>query len=312
MSDDLGLGKFGLDLSQLETAGYIKPGITAVATAAAAAGSSVASLPSVLNSPTAFTGKDGIKTVSALLNNEAVQNTIQTNLMSQGLNELKSAGIPVADLNAGAVAGLANNAAKSVTNTLSSLQGLAPPAVKAQFDTVTKNTAFAVTLAETKVEPAVVGEVSAAPATNTVNSETLNAAAARVVGNPKVPSVSEPPVPDAKERVSIFLKWIDSLYQTLKALVPVVDEAEKNGKISQDEWSRINAAFKAVQREFNAENLRYQTETYDAIKALPEGYTRSTLTTAWELIKNRNLKSFLEFALILKDRIAALEAKIQA
>lgn len=183
ISDQLGVGKFGLDLPQLEKAGYVKPGVAASVTNGAA------SLTSVLKSPTVFTGKDGVKNINGLLGNETLQNNIQTGLMQTGLDGLKSAGVPVEALNPGAVAGLATSAAKSVESTLSTLQGTAPPDVKAAFDSTIKNTAFAVNLANTKVSPAVLGEVSAKPAENTVNLETIVAAGRRVIGNPKVPSV---------------------------------------------------------------------------------------------------------------------------
>jgi hypothetical protein len=93
----------------------------------------------------------------------------------------------VDQFNPQAIAGLANNAAKSVTNTLTNLQGKATAALKATFDSVTRDSAFAVNFADTKVEPEVLGEVTAEPAENTVDTVVLDAAEKRVVGNAKVP-----------------------------------------------------------------------------------------------------------------------------
>lgn len=183
ISDAKGLGKFGLNLPQLEKAGFVKPGLSDSLGPGA-------SLTSVLSSATAFTGKDGIKNVSGLLNNENLQNNIQSGLMKNGLSDLKAAGIPVSNLNPGAIAGLATNAAKSVGDTLNNLAGKATSASKAAFDSVTKDTSFAVTLADTKVDKALLGQISAVPAVGTVNAETLNAAAKRILGNSKIFSVA--------------------------------------------------------------------------------------------------------------------------
>jgi hypothetical protein len=181
VSDSLGVGKFGFDLPQLEKAGFIKPGTTAIA-------GTVASLTSVLSSPTVFTGKDGVKNLDGILGNAGLQDKIQTSLMATGLNELKAVGVSVDQFNPQAIAGLANNAAKSVTNTLTNLQGKATAALKATFDSVTRDSAFAVNFADTKVEPEVLGEVTAEPAENTVDTVVLDAAEKRVVGNAKVPN----------------------------------------------------------------------------------------------------------------------------
>lgn len=182
-TDAKGVGSFGLNLNQLEQSGLVKRGLSAAAGAGA-------SLTAVLKSPTAFTGKDGIKSLDGLLRSSTAQATAQKGLMTSGLSGLKSSGVPLGVLGGGAVAALALSAAKSLPNTLKSLTGTAPPDVKAEFDQTTKDTNYAVQLAETKVDRAVLGETSAQPADNTVNTETVNAAAQRVVGNDKVPDVA--------------------------------------------------------------------------------------------------------------------------
>lgn len=184
VSDSAGVGKFGFDLSQLELSGIVKKGLSA----AVGIGTSILS---VLKSPLAFTGKDGIKGLGDLLGNETAQNNIQKGLMETGLGSLKSAGVPVSDFNPAAIAGLANNAAKSVSGTLQNLSGVASAASKASFESVTRNTAFAVNLADTKVDKTVLGEVTAEPASDTVNTETVNAASRRVIGNDRVPDVAD-------------------------------------------------------------------------------------------------------------------------
>ena len=70
LSNNKGLGSFGLGLKQLETAGYVKPGVSALADKGASLFSSVA------KSPAAWTGKDGIQSKDDFKNNPAVQDKI--------------------------------------------------------------------------------------------------------------------------------------------------------------------------------------------------------------------------------------------
>lgn len=186
ISNTAGVGKFGLDATQLEAAGVLKPGV-----AAQYLQNGVNSLTSVLKSPTVFTGKDGIKSLTDLLSSESKQNGIQQNLMAQGLDGLKQVGIPTDSLNPSALAGTVLNAAKSLPNTVDWAKGLPlPPGIKSAFDTVARDAAFAVDFAKQKVDNSLKQEIVPVPASDTVNRETLNAAATRVVGNAKVPPVS--------------------------------------------------------------------------------------------------------------------------
>lgn len=307
ISDELGVGKFGFDLSQLEKAGYVKPGTAAVVSGGSAL------LTDVLKSPTVFTGKDGVKNVNGLLNNETLQNNIQTGLMQSGLTELKSAGIPIDSLNPGAIAGLATAAAKSVGSTLSTLQGTAPPDVKAAFDNTMKNSSFAVSLANTKVTPAVLGEVSAAPATNTVNNETLDAAATRVVGNPKVPSVTEPPKKAAFDVIFDALEWINQLSRRANPIDKGISQAQQEGRITQTEWDRLDALFKSVAKEFNADEgaARYVAEVTQAVKELPEGIEKDRLTVSANVVFS-NINRVTAILTRLRRELNALKEKIQA
>jgi hypothetical protein len=114
ISNALGVGKFGLDAPQLEKAGLVKPG-----TAAAFLAQGDNDLVSVLKSPTVWTGKEGVKSLDGLLSNTGLQDKVQQDLMKTGLNELKSVGIPTDKFSPQALSGLATNAAKSVTDTVS-------------------------------------------------------------------------------------------------------------------------------------------------------------------------------------------------
>jgi hypothetical protein len=186
ISNALGAGKFGFDAGQLERAGLVKPG-----TAASFLAQGVNGLTSVLKSPTVWTGKDGVKSLDGLLGNTGLQNKIQQGLMTSGIADLKSLGIPTDKLTPQALSGLATNAAKSVSDALDwakNTPGL-PAGIKSNFDAAAVNGAFAVNLTETKIDPSMLQEYKPVAAENTVNAETLNAAAKRIVGNAKVPSI---------------------------------------------------------------------------------------------------------------------------
>jgi hypothetical protein len=183
LSDNLGLGKFGLNAQQLESAGIIKPG-----TAATLLNQGQNTLTNVLKSPAVWTGKDGINNLDSLLSSVPKQDEIQQQLMSQGLNSVKQLGIPTDKLSVASLTGLANTAAKSVPNTMAWAQGLPLPAdVKAELDTASRDGAFAADFATFKVDDDMKAEITPLPAENTVDRQTVDAASKRIVGNDKVP-----------------------------------------------------------------------------------------------------------------------------
>jgi hypothetical protein len=185
ISDTLGAGKFGFDASQLESVGVLKPG-----TAATYLKQGINSLSDILKSPAVFTGKDGINNLDSLLGSVPTQDGIQQQLMSQGLNAVKQLGIPVDKLSTASLAGLANNAAKSIPTTLDWAKGLPLPAdIKSKFDTAARDGAFAADFANFKVDDPMKAVITPLPAVDTVNRQTVDAASKRIVGNDKVPTV---------------------------------------------------------------------------------------------------------------------------
>lgn len=185
MTNSLGVGKFGLDAKQLESAGYIKPGTVAKFLP----GGTSNTLTSVLASPAVWTGKDNIKNVSSLLSSVPGQDRIQQGLMSSGLNAVGQLGIPVDKLDVKSLAGTALNAAKSPEAALNWAKGALPAGAQTAFNDVARNAGFATDLANFKIDDAMKGIEESLPASDTVNRETLNAASKRIVGNKKIPAV---------------------------------------------------------------------------------------------------------------------------
>lgn len=189
LSNTNGLGKYGLGADQLERQGLLKPGTVARFLGPG----STNTLQDVLKSPAVWSGKQGITGLSDILNNGSAQDRTQQDLMKAGLDQIKSFGIPVDSLSAESVAGLSLNSAKSVDATVAWAKGQAgsiASGLQDQFDSVARDASFAVDFTDTKISNAMKGIEIPQPATDTVQRETVNAAATRVVGNEKVPPVS--------------------------------------------------------------------------------------------------------------------------
>jgi len=307
ISNALGAGKFGLDASQLERAGLVKPG-----TAAAFLSAGDNDLVSVLKSPTVWTGKDGVKGLGGLLGNSGLQDKVQQGLMKTGLNDLKSIGIPTDKLTPQALSGLATNAAKSVTDTANwakNAPGL-PADIKAKFDTTAVNGAFAVNLTQAKVDEPVLQETKPVAADNTVNSATVDAASQRVVGNDKVPSVSgDGAVSIAKAQINIAVSFTSDLFASISALAGKASPLVLRPSITQDEWNELNGDLQVIRATYNNRWATIQSAMVDAINSIPEGPDRATYVGKGRLV-NDSIKRFIELVVIVKKEISNLANKI--
>jgi hypothetical protein len=220
ITNSLGVGKFGLDASQLETAGLLKPG-----TAANFLSTGVNKLTDVLKSPTVWTGKDGISSLTGLLESLPTQDAVQQKLMAVGKDAVSNLGIPTDKLNPQALAGTLANAAKSVPDTMKWAQGLPlPTGVKTAFDQTASASAFAVGVAQTKIPEPFKEEVTPPVAEGTVNRDTLNAAATRITGNAKIPAVSydsKPPKISLDQWSTDTLKTTGKAFSLLKSTIEI-------------------------------------------------------------------------------------------
>ena len=256
VSNTLGVGKFGFDGAQLESAGILKPGV-----AAQYLQSGDNKLTDVLKSPTVFTGKDGIKSLTDLLGSVPKQNNIQQGLMAKGLEGLKQVGIPVDSLNPSALVGTVLNAAKSLPAAADWAKGLPlPPGVKTAFDQVARDGAFAVDLANQNITNSLKQEIVPVPASDTVNRETVDAAASRVVGNAKVPAVSYSDAP--KVDIAKFIRAVDTALDRALALGRQARQIINSTSDSQTlqvrqleqvvgDYNAVNGTFLSLLREAN-------------------------------------------------------------
>ena len=86
MTDEKGVGLYGLDCQQLEASGYVKPGTYRRFIF------DPSPLTQVLSAPGIFTGKNGVGSVNTFLTSSASQSDAMTTLMSQSYNSLLASG----------------------------------------------------------------------------------------------------------------------------------------------------------------------------------------------------------------------------
>ena len=123
-SNDKGVGKFGLDATQLESAGLLKPG-----TASTYLSQGSNDLTTVLKSPSVWTGKSGINNLDALLKSTSVQATTQQESMAKGLGIASALGLPVDKLPAKDQGGMASVFGKDSAGGADWIRGQLPPEI---------------------------------------------------------------------------------------------------------------------------------------------------------------------------------------
>lgn len=315
VTDAKGLGEFGLSPAQLEAAGILKPGM---AKFVADGASTVTDL---LKSPAAFTGKDGIKGVEDLLGNLTKQGLIQQDLMKKGMDALKAFGIPTDLLSAAGAAGAALNSAidpAAAADFLKKIPGIGGDLAET-FLANTRDGAFAADLVK-KIPLPFKAEVVPVPAANTVNRDTVNAASARVVGNPKVPEPNYgPSVPDPdadriateeiKRLATELADQIAAATQELDTVNSSIAALESQQTITDQQWETVNAERVALGKKFNPIFASLNAAFVETINgATPE--TRTAYTPVFNRIQSA-LQEVRTNAIAAKTRTTELAKKKQ-
>jgi hypothetical protein len=86
MTNETGIGRYGLNCQQLEMSGYVKPGTYQQFIF------DPSPLTDVVSAPGIWTGQDGINSVDDFLNNSGAQNNAMSTLMSNGYDSLTATG----------------------------------------------------------------------------------------------------------------------------------------------------------------------------------------------------------------------------
>jgi len=320
LSDQKGLGAFGLGAEQLEKAGIIKPGMARLVTSGAS------SITNLLKSPAAFTGKDGIKSAADLLSNPAKQAGIQQELMSQGVAGLKALGVPTDLLSPQGLAGTALNAAKSIPGAAAFLKGLPIPddpagALTAAFNANVRDGAFAANLTQAKIPLPFKAEVKPEPAADTVNRDTVNAASARVVGNPKVPEPNYGPAkpdPGAAGRAEAEIRRLateiaDLIANTSKEFATLdanISYLEAQQTITDAQWEAVNAERVAISRKYNPVATPLNSEFTEIFNSAPEDTRVAYLPVGRRI--TQGFRDIVTVAVDAKNRITELAKKRQS
>ena len=315
ISNARGIGEYGLNIQQLETAGYVKPGISNLL----AQGTS--SLAAIAKSPASWTGKDGIQGLSGLLASPSTQGLIQQDLMAKGVAGLGAVGIPVSNLSAQGLAGMALNAAKSLPNAEAFAKGLPIPgdatgAIKAAMNTAVRDSAFAVNLVAAKIPDTFKDMQIPIPSTDTVSRATVDAASSRIAGNDKIPPVNygTPTAADpaAQATAQSALKTVVALTKArtafLTSFVSKVAALENQQTIKESEWAAVNAEYQA------AENNYVTTVVPKIAEYVLAQFTAGILaqkTTADGKELDTNTLEVVKLSKDLKQRINQLQFKIE-
>lgn len=186
ISNEYGVGKYGLSPEQLEAAGYLKPGTYEFYLA-----DSETDVTDILNNPTVWTGYAGVNNAADLLNDPKLQDDIQADLLQKSLVELRSQGVVTGTENPSKLAGLVNAAAKYGADTVKSwINGTVGDATL--LDNVNKlvrGGQYAVDLVNQKISQAVQGFSTTSPsATGTTIRTAVDQAVGQVIGSAKVPT----------------------------------------------------------------------------------------------------------------------------
>jgi hypothetical protein len=260
LSNTKGLGEFGLTISQLETAGYVKPGTKALLQ------SGTNLFASVVKSPAVWTGKDGIKGATDLLKNVPKQGQIQQDLMTKGVAGLAAVGVPVKNLSSQGLAGMALNAAKDLPSAEAFVKGLPIPgdatgAVQAEFASAVRDGAFAINLVNSKIPTAFKQQETPVPAADTVSRGTVDAASSRVVGNDKVPPPNYGPKEIAERQadgeayinksiklVNEYINPVGISFQSIKTKLAALANQQS---ITQAQYDAINNEYQNARQAYN-------------------------------------------------------------
>jgi hypothetical protein len=177
-----GLGRYALTVSQLEKAGYIKPGTYQTYQVEGSL-----STVNVLRSPAVWTGKNGMYNLNQMLVNEVLQRQTLQELLQDAYVEMQAVGVKLDRLSARELAGALACGAKDLANAILWLNGnVIPQSIADEFATLVRNCAYAVDFSDTKINDSVKDRASADNTTNTVQRASLDSATTRIVGNEKI------------------------------------------------------------------------------------------------------------------------------
>jgi hypothetical protein len=194
ISNDKGLGRYGLSADQLQQAGLIKPGTAELIS------QDPANAVSILSSPTVWTGRDGVENLDSLLANPTLQSIVQQSSLTSSYSQLSQLGVVSSTSNQllGSSANLGaviNNAANyGVGNAVAWLNNTVGGSEIGQLTTSAVQSIFGVNFSQANRgisgggNPLQTGVQSPRGFSNTVNRSVIDASFNSIIGNPKIPA----------------------------------------------------------------------------------------------------------------------------
>ena len=220
-SIEKGLGKFGLSPTQLEATGLLKAGTVAKF------GGDAGVLSSVIDSPSIWTGKDGIGNLSGFLASENVQDQVQQGLMTLGFKELKKTGIITGVETVQEATALIQSAAVlNPSDVVDWAKGQAGALITSQINNIAKNALQAVNLAVSAFALGRAGQavINIAGIIDTVNRVNVNSAVVDVINNPSVLN----PIFQPRDRTAAGIGALNSLTRSVQGGISSVASSATN------------------------------------------------------------------------------------
>lgn len=193
ISNDKGLGRYGLTADQLQQAGFIKPGTADLIS------QDPASAVNILSSPTVWTGRAGVDNLDSLLANPTLQSVVQQSSLTSSFNQLTELGVvsnttnqllrSTADLGA-----VVNNAANyGISAATAWLNNTVGGSEIGQLTTSAIQSVFGVNFSQANRSisgggnPLQTGVQTPRGFSNTVNRSVIDNAFNSIIGNNKIP-----------------------------------------------------------------------------------------------------------------------------
>lgn len=186
VSTTKGIGQYGFQPAQLESAGFLKPGAGKSIQAQLSQGKS---LGTILASPTLWSGKNGVVGLPAILSNPGLQNTMQQQFMSTTLTGMKAAGLVTGTEAPQQLSGLVQTATKfGVAAAGSFVKGVAPADLNKAISATIKSAQFATNFVTNKLAGLTGGSSVAESVSGTINRASIDKTLINALNDTKVPA----------------------------------------------------------------------------------------------------------------------------
>lgn len=295
-----GIGKYALDATQLEQAGYLKPGTFEKYLAGGKN-----PLADVLSSASVWTGKDGIRNMQGLLGNGALQTKIQQTLMTEGVQQIKQLGVNIANMASNAVGAVASVAAKGVAQAAAWIKN--SPLVSGVSTVLNKlgsAASFAVNLvgslfgggSEKRIKIPV-------PAVNTINRATVNAAAVRLLNNSKIPNPLPRENNSSALAVDIVSRFADNTVATFVSIEDRLRVYRDTGNVTPEELVALQQEFLSTTYDFGGR--------FDTLSSIAQSVLERDQNTGLVSSLTQSRSSADAEIARLRESIARLFAEVQ-